>query len=89
MKRKHILITGVAGFIGFSLCKELLKDKNNRVIGIDNLNSYYSVKLKKSRLNVLRKKNNFSFFKVDLINQKKLKLVFDKYKFDKVYNLAA
>lgn len=61
MKRKHILITGVAGFIGFSLCKEFLKDKNNRVIGIDNLNFYYSVKLKKSRLNVLRKKN-FSFF---------------------------
>jgi len=89
MKRKHILITGVAGFIGFSLCKELLKDKNNRIIGIDNLNSYYSIKLKKSRLNVLRKNNDFSFFKVDLINQKKLKSLFERYKFDKVYNLAA
>ena len=42
--KKNILITGVAGFIGFSLCKELLKDKNKRIIGIDNLNSYYSIK---------------------------------------------
>ena len=41
MKKKNILITGAAGFIGFSLCKKLLKNKNNNIIGINNLNSYY------------------------------------------------
>jgi UDP-glucuronate 4-epimerase len=89
MKKKNILITGAAGFIGFSLCKKLLKNKNNNIIGIDNLNSYYSIKLKKNRLNILKKKNNFIFLKIDLIDQKKLKSIFNKYKFDKVYNFAA
>ena len=56
MKKKNILITGAAGFIGFSLCKKLLKNKNNNIIGIDNLNSYYSIKLKKNRLNIFKKK---------------------------------
>ena len=50
MKKNKILITGAAGFIGFALCKKLLNDKNNKVIGLDNLNSYYSVKLKKKEL---------------------------------------
>ena len=49
MKKQRILITGAAGFIGFSLCKEFLKYKNYSVIGLDNLNSYYSIKLKKSQ----------------------------------------
>ena len=48
-----ILVTGAAGFIGFSLCKKLLKNKNNEIIGLDNLNSYYSVKLKKERIKLL------------------------------------
>ena len=43
----NILITGVAGFIGFSLAKELVKSKKSKVYGIDNLNNYYSVRLKK------------------------------------------
>ena len=57
-----ILVTGSSGFIGFhtSLC--LLKNKH-RVIGVDNLNDYYDVNLKKSRLKVLRKFNNFKFFR--------------------------
>ena len=42
-----ILITGTAGFIGFSLAKELLKDKKNRIYGIDNFDAYYSINLKK------------------------------------------
>ena len=46
----NILITGCAGFIGFSFSKYLLKNKNNKVFGIDNLNSYYSTKLKKARI---------------------------------------
>ena len=85
----NIFITGVAGFIGFSLCKELLKDKKNKIIGIDNLNSYYSIKLKKSRLSILKKNINFKFLKIDLIDNKKLISLFSSNKFDKVYNLAA
>ena len=46
IKKKKILVTGAGGFIGYSLCKKLLMSKNNEVIGLDNLNSYYSVKLK-------------------------------------------
>ena len=62
-----ILITGVAGFIGFNLAKELIKEK--KVIGIDNLNSYYSRKLKLARLKVLKNKN-FIFYKLDLSKKK-------------------
>ena len=60
-----ILITGCAGFIGFHLSKHFL-ESGNKVIGIDNLNSYYSVNLKKSRLKLLQKNNDFKFFKFDL-----------------------
>ena len=52
-----IIVTGCAGFIGFSIAKHLL-NKNEEVIGIDNLNNYYSVKLKKKRLEELKKENN-------------------------------
>ena len=58
-----ILITGVAGFIGFSLAKRLLED-NIDVIGIDNLNKYYSKKLKLKRLSILKKKKNLNFLKL-------------------------
>ena len=64
------LISGAAGFIGFHLSMKLLKNKKN-VIGIDNLNNYYDVKLKKSRLNILKKNKNFKFFKYDLTKKKK------------------
>ena len=66
IKKKKILVTGAAGFIGYSLCKKLLISKNNEVIGLDNLNSYYSVKLKKERIKVLIYSKNFQFFKLDL-----------------------
>ena len=85
-----ILITGCCGFIGFNfsnyLCK---KNKKFKIIGIDNLNNYYSVKFKKNRLKELKKNKNFSFHKVDLINYKNLKNLFIKNKFDCVLNLAA
>jgi len=64
-----ILVTGSAGFIGFSLCLFLLKKKLN-VIGVDNLNNYYDVGLKKKRLEILKKYKNFKFFKLDLSNKK-------------------
>ena len=50
-----ILITGAAGFIGFHLCKRFLENSKHRIIGIDNLNNYYSVNLKKQRLKKLKK----------------------------------
>ena len=56
-----ILITGIAGFIGFSIAKDLIKDKNNLVYGIDNFDSYYSKKYKKFRIEFLKKKKIFYF----------------------------
>ena len=58
----NFLITGSAGFIGFHISEFLLK-KNHSVLGIDDLNNYYDVDLKKSRLNLLKKYKKFSFFK--------------------------
>ena len=80
MKKQKILITGAAGFIGFSLCKKLLRNKNNEIIGIDNLNSYYSVKLKKERIKELKHEKNFQFFKLDLLEKNKLNDLFKKKK---------
>ena len=68
----NILITGSAGFIGFSFAKKLLENKKLKVFGIDNLNKYYSLRLKKKRISILKKKKNFKFFKIDLTNKKKL-----------------
>jgi UDP-glucuronate 4-epimerase len=60
------LITGAAGFIGFSLSKYLLElIKKNRIYGIDSLNSYYSLKFKKKRTNILNNYKNFEFRKFD------------------------
>ena len=59
-----ILVTGCAGFIGFSITRNLLS-KNIKVLGVDNLNDYYSIKLKKERLKELKKNKNFKFFKKD------------------------
>ena len=84
-----ILITGVAGFIGFSLAKKLLKNKNVNIVGIDNLNSYYSKKLKLKRLNNLKKKKNFCFFNIDLVKKDSLNKIFKKNKFSTVINFAA
>ena len=84
-----IFVTGCAGFIGFHLCESLLNNKNIEVVGVDNLNSYYSVKLKKLRLSLLKKKKKFKFYKIDISNYKKLEKIFNKYKFDIVINLAA
>ena len=82
------LVSGCAGFIGFNVTKKLLK-KNDKVIGIDNLNNYYSVSLKKARLRILSKNKNFIFVKCDLLEMNKLAKIFRKYKFNSVVNLAA
>ena len=71
-------VTGCAGFIGFHMCKLLLK-KNCKVLGIDNLNSYYSTKYKKFRISNLKKDKKFIFYKIDLNQKKKKEKQFSKY----------
>ena len=84
-----ILITGSAGFIGYNLAKNLLEKKGFKIVGIDNLNDYYDVNLKKKRNNLLKKNKNFKFIKIDIKNQIKLKKIFKEQKFDFVFHLAA
>tara|TARA_B100001250_G_scaffold396349_1_gene402254 strand:+ start:5093 stop:6091 length:999 start_codon:yes stop_codon:yes gene_type:complete len=88
-----ILVTGSAGFIGFAVSKKLL-NLGYEVVGYDNLNDYYDVKLKKSRIKELQRlskklKINFVFFKKDLNDKRSLNKIFKKYKINKVINLAA
>ena len=86
---KIILVTGAAGFIGYHLCSYFLK-KGMNIIGIDNLNSYYSKKLKEDRIKELFKQSkNFKFFKIDIRNKNQLISIFKKYKFCKVFHMAA
>ncbi|MDD4564172.1 MAG: NAD-dependent epimerase [Eubacteriales bacterium] len=85
---KRILITGAAGFIGFHLSRALL-DKGVSVIGFDNLNDYYDVKLKEDRLNILNPYEMFTFIKGDLSDKSELNNAFEAYKPNIVVNLAA
>ena len=88
MKRKIILVSGCGGFVGFHVSNYLAK-LNYKIVGIDNLNNYYSVKLKKDRIQILKKNKNFDFFKVDLNDKKKLCKILNKYSFNNVIHLAA
>ncbi len=85
---KRVLVTGAAGFIGFHLSQRLLA-RGDTVIGLDNLNDYYDVSLKESRLNMLKGKENFSFVKCDLADRAAMESLFAKEPFDAVVNLAA
>ncbi|MBC2715428.1 MAG: NAD-dependent epimerase [Desulfobacteraceae bacterium] len=85
---KNILITGAAGFIGFHLAKRLLGDGFN-VFGVDNLNDYYDVNLKKDRLKLLTQNPRFTFFQTDLCDLEGLKKIFNAHPVDVVVNLAA
>ena len=68
-----ILVTGAAGFIGFNFCNYLLlTNKSFKIFGIDNMNTYYDVNLKKKRLKILKKYKKFKYFKIDINNQNKL-----------------
>ena len=84
-----ILVTGCAGFIGFSLVQRLCENSKFKVYGIDNINSYYDINLKKNRLSILKKKKNFRFFKLDITDGKKISKNFNLYKYNIVFHLAA
>lgn len=83
-----ILITGVAGFIGFHLAKRLL-DEQKEVVGVDNLNPYYDVNLKLARLKQIENYKNFKFVKIDLKDTKDVFTLFENEKFDYVLHMAA
>ncbi len=85
---KKIIVTGSAGFIGFSLSKKLL-ERGNSVIGIDNHNDYYDPKIKEARFNKLIKYSNYYHYRLDLIDSKSLENIFNDQRPKLVVNLAA
>jgi len=87
-KTKIYLVTGSSGFIGYYLSKYLL-DRGCKVIGIDNMNNYYDVKLKEERLNILKKYNNYIFYKEDISNKDELLNIFKDHKPSYVLHMAA
>ena len=82
------LVTGSCGFIGWRV-SEFLMMEGHFVVGVDNMNSYYDVRLKNWRLNQLKKYDNFKFVNLDIENREALKVLFDHYRFDGIINLAA
>lgn len=87
MKSKF-LVTGAAGFIGFSLAKRLI-ERGDEVVGVDNLNDYYDVNLKKARLAQLEGRQGFRFVKMSLEDREGILHLFKEERFDKAVNLAA
>lgn len=84
----NILVTGAAGFIGAFLSKRLL-EKGKTVIGVDNLNDYYDVRIKEARLDMLSKYDNFEFIKMNIADKSMVDNIFKEYKPAIVVNLAA
>ncbi len=82
------LVTGAAGFIASKVCELLLAEKHT-VIGVDNLNDYYDVRLKHQRLGKLQAGRGFVFYPLDIENQTALDKIFAAHRFDAVFNLAA
>ena len=83
-----ILVTGAAGFIGFHLASRLLQ-AGERVVGLDSVTDYYSVELKRDRLNLLQQHKGFSFAEIDLADRPAVSSLFKQHRFAKVFNLAA
>ena len=90
LENKTIFITGAAGFIGANLAKRILNEVNNvKVIGLDNMNAYYDIKIKEARLKELQEYENFIFIKENLANKEAIDKIFEEYKPQIVVNLAA
>lgn len=90
LQNKTILVTGAAGFIGSNLAQRLLSDVEGvHVVGLDNMNNYYDVQLKRDRLEVLKKHSSFAFVKGDLADKSLIDSLFEEYEFDVVVNLGA
>lgn len=85
---RKILVTGTAGFIGFHLAKSLLA-KGEAVVGLDNVNDYYSVALKRDRLAQLDVQANYQFVECDLADRDAMQKLFEREQFDRVVHLAA
>ena len=86
----NYLVTGCAGFIGYHVVESILKNnKNSNVIGLDNINDYYSVKLKKERIKILNTNTKFKFYQIDLIKKKEIEKIYKKFKIHTVIHLAA
>ncbi|MBI5776135.1 MAG: NAD-dependent epimerase [Nitrospirae bacterium] len=83
-----ILVTGAAGFIGYHVARRLL-ERGETVLGLDNLNPYYDVRLKKARLAQLKPFKKFQFKKLDLVNRRGMVALFSRYRFRRVVHLAA
>ena len=84
----NILVTGSAGFIGFHLSNKILKS-NITLVGIDNLNNYYDINLKKDRIKILKKNKKFKFYKIDLCDYNKLNNIIKRHKINYIIHLAA
>ena len=85
---KRAIITGAAGFIGMHTAEKLLK-LGHIVHGIDNLNNYYSISLKKYRLSILKEYENFKFYKIDISAKDQLDQLFHQHDYNYVIHLAA
>ena len=90
LENKIIFITGVAGFIGSNLAKRILTTVDGtKVVGLDNMNDYYDVRLKEARLNELNHFDNFNFIKGNMADKAIITAVFEQYKSQIVVNLGA
>lgn len=90
LKNKTVFITGVAGFIGSNLAKRLFNDVEGiKIVGIDNMNDYYDVKLKEARLEELSSNKDFNFVKGNIADKAVITSIFEQYKPNVVVNLGA